>query len=160
MVLSPTEMPVGGKIAFTLHWRCQRRCFLGILNHLAPNHYLVGALPTPWQTYYAGEEEEYENKVYVMGVAAGQFIEMSATVGAMGQGLRFSIVGTDGTVVRAMGEAHVRTVVPSTLGYYVELASDMGASALRPAPLRPRSRAVRRRMACAITSSVPLRARG
>jgi hypothetical protein len=142
-------MPVGGKIAFTLHWRCQRRCFLRILNHLAPNHYLVGALPTPWQTYYAGEEEEYENKVYVMGVAAGQFIEMSATVGAMGQGLRFSIVGTDGTVVRAMGEAHVRTVVPSTLGYYVELASDMGAVSYRMSVLIP----VRIRSAPSATST-------
>jgi hypothetical protein len=66
-------------------------------------------------------------KVYIMGVAAGQFIELNATVGAMGQGLRFSIVGRDGTVVKAMGEAHVRTVVPSTQDYYVELASDVGA---------------------------------
>ncbi|HSR30146.1 MAG TPA: hypothetical protein VLY63_06230, partial [Anaerolineae bacterium] len=66
-------------------------------------------------------------KVYIMGVAAGQYIELNATVGAMGQGLRFSIVGRDGTVVKAMGEAHARTVVPSTQDYYVELASDVGA---------------------------------
>jgi hypothetical protein len=52
---------------------------------------------------------------------------MNATVGAMGQGLRFSIVGSDGTVVKAMGQAHIRTVVPSTQDYYVELASDVGA---------------------------------
>jgi hypothetical protein len=61
-----------------------------------------------------------------MGVAAGQFIEVSATVGATGQGLRFSIVGADGTVVKPMGDAHVRTVVPGTQDYYVELVSDVG----------------------------------
>jgi hypothetical protein len=58
---------------------------------------------------------------YVMGVAAGQFVEVNASVGTMGQGLRFSIVGADGFVVKPMGEAHVRTVVPSTQDYYVEL---------------------------------------
>lgn len=59
-------------------------------------------------------------QVYVMRVAAGQYIEVDATVGAIGQGLCFSIVGADGIVVKAMGEAHVRTVVPSTQDYYVE----------------------------------------
>jgi hypothetical protein len=72
-----------------------------------------------------------------MGVAAGQFVEMNATIGAMGQGLRFSIVGRDGTVVKAMGEAHVRTVVPSTQDYYVELASDVGAVSYRMSVLIP-----------------------
>ena len=66
-------------------------------------------------------------KVYVMGIAAGQFVEMSATVGALGRGLRFSIVGADGIVVKAMGEAYVRTVVPSSQDYYVKLVSDVGA---------------------------------
>ena len=63
-----------------------------------------------------------------MRVAQGQFVEMNAAVGTMGQGLRFSIVGADGVVVRAMGEAHVRTVVPSTQDYYVHLVSDVGAT--------------------------------
>lgn len=80
-------------------------------------------------------------KVFVMGVAAGQFVEMSATVGAIGRGLRFSIVGADGVVVKAMGEAYVRTVVPSTQDYYVTLVSDAGAvdyimSVLIPARIR------------------------
>jgi hypothetical protein len=65
--------------------------------------------------------------LYVMRVAAGQYVAMDATVGAAGQGLRFSIVGADGTVVKPMGDAHVRTVVPSTQDYYVELLSDVGA---------------------------------
>jgi len=88
-------------------------------------------------------------KVYVMGVAAGQFVEMSATVGAMGQGLRFSIVGADGTVLRAMGEAYARTVVPSTQDYYVELASDVGAVSYRMSVLIP----VRIRFAPGATSA-------
>jgi len=88
-------------------------------------------------------------KVYIMGVAAGQFIELNATVGAMGQGLRFSIVGRDGTVVKAMGEAHVRTVVPSTQDYYVELASDVGAVNYQMSVLIP----VRIRFAAGATSA-------
>ena len=90
-----------------------------------------------------------DTKVYVMGVAAGQLIEMSATVGAMGQGLRFSIVGSDGTVVRAMGEAYVRAVVPRTQDYYVELASDVGAVNYRMSVLIP----VRVRFAPGTTSA-------
>ena len=88
-------------------------------------------------------------KVYIMGVAAGQFIELNATVGAMGQGLRFSIVGRDGTVVKAMGEAHVRTVVSSTQDYYVELASDVGAVNYQMSVLIP----VRIRFAAGATSA-------
>lgn len=76
-------------------------------------------------------------KVFVMGVAAGQFVEMSATVGSIGQGLRFSIVGADGVVVKAMGEAYVRTVVPSTQDYYVKLVSDVGAVDYRMSVLIP-----------------------
>jgi hypothetical protein len=87
--------------------------------------------------------------IYVMGVAAGQFVEMDATVGAMGQGLRFSIVGADGAVVKPMGEAHVRTVVPSTQDYYVELVSDVGATSYRLSLLIP----VRIRFAPGATSA-------
>jgi len=79
------------------------------------------------QTTIRGDLPANSTKVYVMGVSAGQFIEMSATVNAMGQGLRFAIVGADGTVVRAMGEAYVHAVVPRTQDYYVELVSDVGA---------------------------------
>jgi hypothetical protein len=88
-------------------------------------------------------------KVYVMGMAAGQFIEMSATIGAMGQGLRFAIVGADGIVVKAMGEAYVRTVVPRTQDYYVDLASDVGAVSYRMSVLIP----VRVRFAPGATSA-------
>jgi len=66
--------------------------------------------------------------LYVMGVAAGQFVEMNATVGTTGQGLRFSVTGADGVVIKSMGEAHMRTVVPSTQDYYVDLVSDVGAT--------------------------------
>jgi hypothetical protein len=76
-------------------------------------------------------------QVYVMHVAANQFIEMDATTGAMGRGLRFSIVGADGVVVKGMGDAHVRTVVPSTQDYYVELISDVGAVDYRMSVLIP-----------------------
>jgi len=88
-------------------------------------------------------------RVYVMGVAAGQFIEMSATIGAMGQGLRFAIVGADGTVVKAMGEAYVRTRVPRTQDYYVELGSDVGAVSYRMSVIIP----VRIRFAPGATSA-------
>jgi hypothetical protein len=76
-------------------------------------------------------------KRYVMRVAADQFVEMDATVGATGRGLRFSIVGADGTVVKAMGAGHVRTVVPHTQDYTVELASDVGAVNYRMSVLIP-----------------------
>jgi hypothetical protein len=75
--------------------------------------------------------------LYVMGVAAGQFVEMNATAGDTGQGLRFSITGADGVVVKPMGEAHSRTVVPSTQDYYVELLSDVGATDYRLSVLIP-----------------------
>jgi hypothetical protein len=84
-----------------------------------------------------------------MHVVAGQFVEMNAAVGAMDQGLRFSIVGADGAVVREMGEAHVRTVVPSTQDYYVELVSDVGAASYRLSVLIP----VRVRFAPGATSA-------
>ncbi len=87
--------------------------------------------------------------LYVMGVAAGQFVEMNATAGTMGQGLRFSIVGADGVVVKPMGEAHVRTVVPSTQDYYVDLVSDVGATNYRLSVLIP----VRIRFAPGATSA-------
>jgi hypothetical protein len=87
--------------------------------------------------------------LYVMDVAAGQFVEMNAAVGTMGQGLRFSIVGADGFVVNPMGEAHVRTVVPSTQDYYVELVSDVGATSYRLSVLIP----VRIRFAPGATSA-------
>jgi hypothetical protein len=77
------------------------------------------------------------SKVYVMGAMEGQFVEMDASVGAMGQGLRFSIVGADGVVVRAMGHAHVRTVCPSTQDYTIELVSDVGATSYRMSVLIP-----------------------
>jgi len=78
-----------------------------------------------------------EAKVYVIHAAAGQLVEMNAAVGAMGQGLRFSIVGADGVVVKPMGEAHVRTVFPSTQDYYVELVSDVGTANYRMSVLIP-----------------------
>lgn len=105
--------------------------------------------PGATQTTIEGYLPANGTKVYVMGVAAGQFIEMSATVGEMGQGLRFAIVGADGTVVKAMGEAYVRTVVPRTQDYYVELGSNVGAVSYRMSVLIP----VRIRFAPGTTST-------
>jgi hypothetical protein len=62
-----------------------------------------------------------------MHVAAGQYVALDATAETTGGGLRFSIVGADGTMIKPMGEAHVQTIVPSTQDYFVELASDVGA---------------------------------
>jgi hypothetical protein len=87
--------------------------------------------------------------IYVMGVAAGQFIEVNADVGSSGQGLRFSLVGADGSVVKPMGPGHVRTVVPSTQDYYVELVSDVGATGFRLSVVIP----VRIRFAPGATST-------
>ncbi|MFL7794467.1 MAG: hypothetical protein AB8I69_20160, partial [Anaerolineae bacterium] len=86
---------------------------------------------------------------YVMHVAADQYIAMDATVGTTGGGLRFSIVGADGTVVKPMGDAHVQTVVPSTQDYFVELASDIGAVNYQMSVLIP----VRIRFAAGATST-------
>lgn len=78
---------------------------------------------------------------YVVHVAAGQYVALDATAGTTGGGMRFSFVGDDGTVVKPMGEAYVRAVVPSTQDYTVELVSDVGAvnyqmSVLIPARVR------------------------
>ncbi|MGD8969207.1 MAG: PA14 domain-containing protein [Anaerolineae bacterium] len=93
--------------------------------------------PGTTQTTVAGYLPANHSKVYVMRLAAGQYVAMDATVGAAGQGLRFSIVGADGTVVKRMGEAHVRTVVPGTQDYYVRLVSDVGAVSYRMSVLIP-----------------------
>lgn len=84
----------------------------------------TGATATTVEGYLPANE----TKIYVMQVAQGQFVEMNAAVGTMGPGLRFSIIGADGIVVKSMGDAHVRTVVPSTQDYYVHLISDVGAT--------------------------------
>jgi hypothetical protein len=106
--------------------------------------------PGAIQTTVEGYLPTSDTKVYVMHVAAGQYVAMDATVGTMGQGLRFSIVGADGTVVKAMGEAHIRTVVPSTQDYYVELVSDVGAVNYQMSVLIP----IRIRFAPGDTSAV------
>lgn len=86
---------------------------------------------------------------YVMNVAADQYVAMDATVGTTGGGLRFSVTGADGTVVKPMGEAHVQTVVPSTQDYYVELVSDVGTVNYQMSVLIP----VRVRFATGATSA-------
>ena len=105
--------------------------------------------PGATQTTVEGNLPANDSRFYVMRVAAGQFIEVSATVGATGQGMRFSIIGADGVVVKTMGEAHVRTVVPSTQDYYVELVSDLGVVSYRMSVLIP----VRIRFASGATSA-------
>jgi hypothetical protein len=105
--------------------------------------------PGATQATIEGHLPDGGRAVYVMSVAGSQFVEMNATTGTMGQGLRFSLVGADGAVVKPMGEAHVRTVVPSTQDYYVELASDVGATDYQLSVLIP----VRIRFAAGATSA-------
>jgi hypothetical protein len=105
--------------------------------------------PGATQATIDGYLPDHGRALYVMGVAAGQFVEMDAAVGTTGQGLRFSIVGADGLVVKPMGPAHVKTVVPSTQDYYVELVSDVGATSYRLSLLIP----VRIRFATGATSA-------
>jgi hypothetical protein len=93
--------------------------------------------PGATQTTVDGYLPAGDSKVYVMHVAAGQYVAVDATVGAMGQGLQFSIIGAGGTVVKPMGDAHERTVVPRTQDYTVELVSDVGVVNYRMSVLIP-----------------------
>jgi hypothetical protein len=68
-----------------------------------------------------------QSRRFILGIQGGQLIEISATVGATGPGLRFSVMGVDGVAVKPMGDPFIRTVVPRTQDYILELASDVGA---------------------------------
>jgi hypothetical protein len=93
--------------------------------------------PGATQALIEGDLPEGGSAIYVLNIAADQFIEVNATVGAMGQGLRCSIVGADGFVVQPMGDAHVQAVVPSTQDYTIQLVSDLGATRYRLSLLIP-----------------------
>ena len=80
------------------------------------------------QATVEGRLSEADVRRFIIGIQGGQLIEISATVGAAGPGLRFSIVGADGTMIKPMGDPFVRTVVPRTQDYILELASDVGAA--------------------------------
>jgi hypothetical protein len=106
--------------------------------------------PGATQTTVEGYLPAHESQAYVMHLKSDQYIELDATVvGSTGQGLRFSVVGEDGVLVKAMGDAHTRTVVPSTQDYMVELVSDVGAVHYRMSLLIP----VRIRFAPGATSA-------
>jgi hypothetical protein len=120
----------GGVAAAWLKWEREG-------HHPAPAVERILFAPRATQTTVEGYLPANDSKVYVMRVAAGQYVAMDATVGAAGQGLRFSIVGADGTVVKPMGEGHVRTVIGSTQDYYVKLRSDVGAVSYRMSVLIP-----------------------
>lgn len=79
------------------------------------------------QVTLEGELPEDGVRRFVMGVQEGQLVEVSAADGAQGQGLRFSIVGEDGTVIAPLGDPFARVVVPTTQDYTVELITDAGA---------------------------------
>ena len=79
------------------------------------------------QTTVEGYLPASASKTFVMRVAAGQVVAMDAGVSAMGGGLRFSVVGADGVLVKPMDDAHLRAVFPTTQDYVVELVSDVGA---------------------------------
>jgi hypothetical protein len=93
--------------------------------------------PGATQTTVKGCLSAYDAKAYVMRAAAGQWVAVDATVGTMGQGLRLSVVGADGVVVKPMGDAHVQAVVPSTQDYYLELMSNVGTVNYRMSVLIP-----------------------
>ena len=83
----------------------------------------TGATQTTVEGYLPADALE----TFVMHVARDQYVAMDAGVGTMGDGLRFSVVGADGVVVKPMGDAHLRAIFPNTQDYIVELASDVGA---------------------------------
>jgi hypothetical protein len=93
--------------------------------------------PGSTQATIEGYLPEDGSATFVMGIAGGQFIEMNAAVGTTGQGLRFSLVGADGFVVKPMGDAHIQAVIPSTQDYTVTLVSDVGATSYRLSVLIP-----------------------
>ena len=66
------------------------------------------------------------SKTFVMRAAAGQYVAMDAGVGPTGGGLRFSVVGADGVLVKPMDDAHLQAVFPTTQDYVIELVSDVG----------------------------------
>ncbi|MGC9523410.1 MAG: hypothetical protein ACP5HG_16190, partial [Anaerolineae bacterium] len=69
---------------------------------------------------------------YVLSIGAGQFIEVNAAPNGEGQALRMSITGADGEVIKPLGEAHFRGVVPTTQDYVIrlEVAEAAGASSV------------------------------
>jgi len=70
---------------------------------------------------------------FVLGISGNQFVELSATIGSQGQGLRFSLVGADGTVVKPandtgpQGPGFFRGVVPTTQDYILTLTGPGGS---------------------------------
>lgn len=66
-------------------------------------------------------------RLYVLRAMAGQFIDITATPGALLDDIGFSLIGADGTVIKPMGVPHLRGVVPSTQDYYLQLISLDGA---------------------------------
>lgn len=77
------------------------------------------------------------SRAFVLGIQGGQFVEISATIGAEGPGLRFSLVGVDGTVMKPMGEPFIRAVAPRTQDYVLELLSDVGETDFRMSIMIP-----------------------
>ena len=62
------------------------------------------------------------DKLYVMNVAVGQYMEIDvATEGDVG--LRLSLTGADGTVIQWLGPPHLKAVAPSTQDYTLRIAS-------------------------------------
>ena len=67
-----------------------------------------------------------EVRRYAIGISAGQYLELSVTP-LVGDALTFSLVGGDGTVVRANGDPFYKGTVPSTQDYVLTITNSGGA---------------------------------
>jgi hypothetical protein len=64
---------------------------------------------------------------FVLHIEGGQLVEISATPASLGQELRLSLAAAEGATVRPLGDPFIRTTVPTTQDYTIDLVSDAGA---------------------------------
>ena len=71
-------------------------------------------------TWVTGRLEGNTSRTYILGIAGGQLIDISAPTGAH---LKMAIQGADGTLVKPQGQPFFRGVVPSSQDYLVTLTA-------------------------------------
>ena len=71
-------------------------------------------------TWVSGRLEGATSRTYILGIAEGQLIDISAPTGAH---LKMAIQGADGTLVKPQGQPFFRGVVPSSQDYLVTLTA-------------------------------------
>lgn len=79
-------------------------------------------------TYFdlVGKLAANEVRRYALGIAGGQFVELSVTP-LEGDALSFSLVGADGTVVHPDGDPFFKGTVPTTQDYVLTITNRGGA---------------------------------